>query len=58
MEICKQIDELLKLLSDEEAQANSQGFSTVTLTREELSKVTEALALANQKISHSHRSVA
>jgi 5-bromo-4-chloroindolyl phosphate hydrolysis protein len=52
VEICLQLDELVKLLNDEEAQARSQGYSTVTLTQEEVKRITEALANANQKILH------
>lgn len=56
MEISKQLDDLVKLLNTEKAQASRQGYNTVTLTHEEVLKITQAMSLAHQNISHrTHR---
>lgn len=52
MDICQQLKELVNLLITEEAEARSRGFSTVTLTREEIEKLTTALTSANEEILH------
>ncbi len=52
VDICKQLESLLKLLNSEVAQANQQGFNTITLTDEEVAKITNALSEANKQISH------
>ena len=58
MDICLQLTELVKLLDSEEAQARSQGFSTVTLTQEEVKKISDALVTANRKILRTSRELA
>lgn len=57
MEICLQLTELVKLLKDEEAQAKRQGYNTVTLTQQELMRITKTLALASKKIAHTSSEV-
>jgi len=52
MEFGKQLDALVKLLNSEKVEASNQGYNTVTLTHDEVSKITQALSQANQKITH------
>ena len=51
MEICKELNDLVKLLNDEKEQSTNQGFSTVTLTHDEVVRITQVLSDANQKIT-------
>ena len=51
MEICQNLADLVKLLNQEKAQASAQGYSTVTLTHEEVAKIAQAMNAASQSIS-------
>lgn len=48
VEIIQQLDELLELLNSEKENASGQGFSTITLTHDEVSMITNALTQINQ----------
>ena len=50
MGICQQLEELVSLLTAVEAEARNRGFNTVTLTHEEIGKLTTALTSANEEI--------
>jgi arsenate reductase-like glutaredoxin family protein len=52
MDFCEQLKALVKLLNAETVEASSQGYSTVTLTHDEVAKITQALSQANQQIVH------
>ncbi len=51
MEIINQLNELVDLLNAEKQQASQSGYSTVTLTHEEVMKITITMANASQKIN-------
>jgi len=50
MEFQKELNDLVQQLNTEIISASKQGYSTVTLTNDEVAKITSVLSHANERI--------